>query len=252
MRRAYPPDAARNAFTLIELLVVIVIIGVLAAIALPIYNTVMTKSRQSTTLNNMRQVGSAFLLYAGDNNGQLPGRFTATNQVKWPGLMAPYVQNLNVYLSPIPEWMGKQATQAQLNSMVPTNAGYSNGSNYTDYIANGYNDLAAYSNPNITPRLSMIAVPSQVILLGIEYPGANNFYMDFVEGNEQTANHVLDKAPTGWSGSVYVFCDGSSQFLTDYPAGDTTGGATSKPPSGNYYTDWLWLMDKSNNPTGTQ
>ena len=61
-----------SAFTLIELLVVITIIGILAGIALPVFNTVQLKGAQTKVLAQAKQVGLALKLYAGDNGGSYP------------------------------------------------------------------------------------------------------------------------------------------------------------------------------------
>ena len=60
------------AFTLIELLVVITIIGILAGIALPVFNSVQIKGAQTKVLAQAKQVGLALKLYAGDNSGTYP------------------------------------------------------------------------------------------------------------------------------------------------------------------------------------
>jgi len=59
-------------FTLIELLVVIVVMALLAALLLPTIQRAMEASKLTACLANIRQVGSATLLYAADKNGQLP------------------------------------------------------------------------------------------------------------------------------------------------------------------------------------
>ena len=52
-----------QAFTLIELLVVVLIIGILAAIALPQYQKAVDKSRVATILPLMRRWADAYALY---------------------------------------------------------------------------------------------------------------------------------------------------------------------------------------------
>lgn len=62
----------RRAFTLIELLVVIAIIAILAAILFPVFAQAKESARQSTCLSNMRQIGVASMMYAGDSNDVYP------------------------------------------------------------------------------------------------------------------------------------------------------------------------------------
>jgi prepilin-type N-terminal cleavage/methylation domain-containing protein/prepilin-type processing-associated H-X9-DG protein len=56
----------RDAFTLIELLVVIAIIAILAAMLLPALSRAKQRAKQTACINNMRQIGIALVMYAGD------------------------------------------------------------------------------------------------------------------------------------------------------------------------------------------
>ena len=56
----------RYGFTLIELLVVIAIIAILAAILFPVFAQARAKARQITCTSNVRQLGTAFLMYVQD------------------------------------------------------------------------------------------------------------------------------------------------------------------------------------------
>jgi len=70
------PHFARNAFTLIELLVVVAILGILAALLLPTINNSMVRAAVAKSTGNLREIGAAVGIYAGDNNGLIPGSRT--------------------------------------------------------------------------------------------------------------------------------------------------------------------------------
>jgi prepilin-type N-terminal cleavage/methylation domain-containing protein/prepilin-type processing-associated H-X9-DG protein len=72
---------ARHGFTLIELLVVIAIIAILAAILFPVFAKAREKARQTTCLNNQKQVITSLLLYAQDHDELLPDKATAWSEL---------------------------------------------------------------------------------------------------------------------------------------------------------------------------
>ncbi|HAV61528.1 MAG TPA: hypothetical protein DCY13_04085 [Verrucomicrobiales bacterium] len=59
-------------FTLVELLVVIAIIGLLASLLLPALAKAKARSQRIGCVNNLRQLGLAWTMYAGDHQGVYP------------------------------------------------------------------------------------------------------------------------------------------------------------------------------------
>ncbi len=68
-------------FTLIELLVVIAIIAILAAILFPVFAKAREKARQTTCVNNQRQLCTGLLMFAQDHNELLPGKDTVWGDI---------------------------------------------------------------------------------------------------------------------------------------------------------------------------
>lgn len=82
----------QRGFTLIELMIVVAIIGILAAIAIPKFTSMLEKSREGATKGNLGAIRSAIAIYYGDREGVWP---TTINHMTWGSyLMSSYLDSL--------------------------------------------------------------------------------------------------------------------------------------------------------------
>jgi prepilin-type N-terminal cleavage/methylation domain-containing protein/prepilin-type processing-associated H-X9-DG protein len=110
----------RRGFTLIELLVVIAIIAILAAILFPVFAKAREKARQASCLSNLKQLGLAVIMYAGDYDGIYPpihninltGKYYISNGAVaglfqgWEDLVEPYTKNTQLMVCPSASYIG--------------------------------------------------------------------------------------------------------------------------------------------------
>lgn len=94
-------------FTLIELLSVLAILAMLCALLFPVFSSAKNSARKAVCMSNMRQVGIATMIYAGDYddyyvplNHQPAEMPNSRNDRTWVQLLLPYVRNFSVFECP--------------------------------------------------------------------------------------------------------------------------------------------------------
>ncbi len=220
------------AFTLIELLVVVAIIALLVTLAVPAVTKVMGGGQQTASANNLRQLYTAFMAYASDNNGLWPRHSQAyaspdpenTNGSWIPcvkasdgtgttpdkrtvnldfdvkkGAIYPYLKDGSVFTHPADKRRGLKLSYAMGGPII--------------YAPVGTAPAPGTGKGQILHPMS-VTKPSQVILL-VEQQGADDgWFVPPPMGNETVA-------PTWDNGPISVImCDGSirriAQGSSDY------------------------------------
>ena len=77
--------SSKKGFTLVEIMIVVVIIGLLAAMAIPAFQKVRTSSQDKAVTNNMRQLGAAadqYFLEQGVASAQITSLIGSSAYVK--------------------------------------------------------------------------------------------------------------------------------------------------------------------------
>jgi len=99
MTKSSPP-LFHSAFTLIEVLVAVAIIAIIMALAIPAFNSVLERAKNTKDLSNLRQIGAATQMYMNDNNGVFPGSATQSWMSQLEQIQKQYLSSWRVLESP--------------------------------------------------------------------------------------------------------------------------------------------------------
>ena len=206
----------RRGFTLIELLVVIAIIAILAAILFPVFARAREKARQTSCINNVKQMTMSLLMYAQDNDEMfgMAGGYQSARPCAdwWPTAIYPYVKNVQVYVCPSNQKQGTTYNYwAQTFPLQPSYAAL-NGLQYT--------------------ALARVEYPAQkIIIMDSNHPAVPDWnraqYALTCPTGTGCANGIANRIPERCphsEGANVGFCDGHAKW------GKHTGTAT--PPQG--------------------
>lgn len=198
-------------FSLVELLVGVAVIGLLTGIAFPAIQGGMGKAKLSQDLSNLRQIGQGILLYAGENQGNLPPT-SCLGEPSWIGALKPY--------------LGEQYERIRISSLDP-NREARKSAGRTSYLLNDEVDVTydRVGNPRygLLRNQNRITEASRRLLL---FPASSkkswnedHIHSDSMgrwddllrEINPDSSGPVSRQQDTG--SSAYLFADGHAEIL---------------------------------------
>ncbi|MDR1283544.1 MAG: prepilin-type N-terminal cleavage/methylation domain-containing protein [Opitutaceae bacterium] len=193
-------SSGTSAFTLVELLVVMAIIGILAAVMLPVLAAVRGTARQSQCMQTMRSAGQGFLLHANDNRDALPPAYDSVTRYSWDHSISKYLAAERfIFVCPM-----DAPAKTHANPQAPRS-----------YSMNGGNDSTqGVAGRDWSLKLVQIPAPNKTLLL-LEWHSVNN------KGwNDSCAKLFNDASVTRThSGKAnYLFCDGHVEARRDAPS----------------------------------
>lgn len=269
---------APHGFTLIELLVVIAIIAILAAILFPVFAQARAKARQTSCLNNEKQIALAVMQYVQDYDETLPivEAYPSTGQISWTDLVTPYTSqkltlkgDTGLFRCPddvTPRFVGTTVSDNQPISYAfatfwdggtwhPGTAGISNRCNGTPN---------AYSQPCVTGGndifgvpLSVVKAPASKIMIAelhMSYnwsgnagwlrasspflPDCGSYWM-FAQDMARCFTGNPDKLPGRHNGGWnYAFCDGHVKWMRPEQTMGDPATSNATFPKG------MWTIDE--------
>jgi len=237
-------------FTLIELLVVIAIIAILAVILFPVFAQAREAARKASCQSNLKQLGSAMMMYVQDYDERYPGIgtnnasgltsnnpwtncygwpcFDATGNTTWGGRIQPYIKNYGVFKCP-------SASNAARNPWPGmTGNGFENFGNATTERSISY----YYSSDFDNQPQNVCDAPADRLLIG--ETGRDRRAADTAHGTDRTRRRATrwnDWYAPHQDGTNIAFADGHVKYFQDTktgPGDNNTGQWTTDGlPYGN-------------------
>lgn len=204
-------STGNQGFSLVEMLVAVAVIGLLTGIAFPAIQGGMGKAKLSQDLSNLRQIGQGILLYAGENQGNLPPT-SCLGEPSWIGALKPY--------------LGEQYERIRISSLDPNREARKSagGTSYllNDEVDSAF-DRAGNPKPGLLQNQNRITEASRRLLLfpasrtkpagedHIHSGSMGRWHSLLGEINPDSSGPVSRQRDTG--SSAYLFADGHAEIL---------------------------------------
>lgn len=204
-------STGNQGFSLLEMLVAVAVIGLLTGIAFPAIQGGMGKAKLSQDLSNLRQIGQGILLYAGENQGNLPPT-SCLGEPSWIGALKPY--------------LGEQYERIRISSLDPNREARKSagGTSYllNDEVDSAF-DRAGNPKPGLLQNQNRITEASRRLLLfpasrtkpagedHIHSGSMGRWHSLLGEINPDSSGPVSRQRDTG--SSAYLFADGHAEIL---------------------------------------
>ncbi|MFN3648224.1 MAG: DUF1559 domain-containing protein [Armatimonadota bacterium] len=213
----------KRAFTLIELLVVIAIIAILAAILFPVFAKAREAARKISCTSNLRQMGTALMMYAQDYDEVYPNRRFASplrakgdDDFSWRTVIQPYIKNTQIFHCPSNPDSRVESSDPEFGISYACNFNYGGqpappSPEVFSVLGNGI-----FGN-SLSPGVSLATVPAPADVIAIseiyriKYV---SFMIDITNRNDYGVPYYNGTLFTGHSGtSNYLFADGHVKAL---------------------------------------
>jgi prepilin-type N-terminal cleavage/methylation domain-containing protein/prepilin-type processing-associated H-X9-DG protein len=221
----------KRGFTLIELLVVIAIIAILAAILFPVFSRAREQARKTQCLSNLKQIGTALMMYCQDWDESLPVETTWCNRpddknnLQYYVRLGPYVKNWQIWACPsarvdtcggiaIPHHAVPQMINA---GWVPPNFKLHYG--YSENIQNSFPENRQWANCGALDRSKLANIPEPAVspviadCMGLMNSGWRIGYANVCAAgcnpDRRTENNTRHNG-----GSNVLFADGHAKFFS--------------------------------------
>ncbi len=168
-------ESVKN-FTLVELLVVIAIIAILASMLLPALSKAREKAREISCNSNLKQLGTAFMMYLNDNNDLTPtvqSMYNGALSSNWPCALIPVIGQGKSNANPVTAYkvFHCPSLMTGISRTYSSNLGTTFTMRAPDYMGYGLNSIGVGLTPGLNKKFTLIKNPSALCLILEENEG---------------------------------------------------------------------------------